>query len=877
MLSELTLSFRSVVLWLALFLIVLWIIKYFNNRKFQQKKNINKTLCNNSSYLNSALFYWIILLLFFYKAVFFNKVLIPADILFQYYPWKAMFSGIIPHNPLLADVVDAIYPWMNSWKQAVSTGEVPLWNFRSYCGLPLAGNLVSASFHPFNLFLLVMPVEDVCTLLPFLRLFIAAMGTFVLLRSWNLPEMCCFLGGLIFAFCGVHIVWLSNYPEINVTMLLPWIFLCMDKVATGQYKPWVLLLSLFSALQLLGGHPETSFHLYVIAVPFFFWRLYGNLYKNINIKKTSMLKTSVLETNVLKIGLLRTGLMLLAGILALLLCAVQLIPFLEYLPLTSRYELIRESGENMFLSLDFVSVFQNITASLISPDFFGNPVDSNFWGYANYNEQTTHVTIMGLFLALLAVTRKGKYYSLKLFFIIAGTFSFLIAVQTPLLFEFVVSLPLFRHNSNHRLIFAFSFCLSLLAAFGMAELLEKTKGLKWRIFAISCIFILSAVFFHFQTSINLNTAQLNYRFMALILSGVFLTIAVLVATVPIFANGTNIKFFTSIKQKLPVIAVLFVILEIFIWGGNYNTFMDRKLVFPSTPLINFLKTKQDNFRVVAISNAMMRGTEQVYLFNSIVGMDPMKPANYEKILSRINGIYNPVDTPGIVSIDSPWIDFLNVGYIVTPPSEKIANKNLDLVYSGKDGNIYKNLNMLPRVFFAEKVLLVKSSPNQPDKKFELTVENENNLKTVVIDNPELKNGYLDLKNNDLLNCTIQNNTSMDTPPKIIGKTSNTITLQVNIKTCKILVLSEQYYPGWKVLIDGKDAVLLRANSSFMATMVSAGSKKIQFIYDPLSFKIGLIISGFAMVILLGFAIHSYIGAYQNKEHNRSRTRNVIFR
>ncbi len=69
---------------------------------------------------------------------------------------------------------------------------------------------------------------------------------------------------------------------------------------------------------------------------------------------------------------------------------------------------------------------------------------------------------------------------------------------------------------------------------------------------------------------------------------------------------------------------------------------------------------------------------------------------------------------------------------------------------------------------------------------------------------------------------------------------NSDTVQVKISTDKAgyLVLTDQYYPGWTVSVDGRQNPLLRANYLFRATPVPAGKHVIVFSYRPGSFYIG---------------------------------------
>ena len=58
----------------------------------------------------------------------------------------------------------------------------------------------------------------------------------------------------------------------------------------------------------------------------------------------------------------------------------------------------------------------------------------------------------------------------------------------------------------------------------------------------------------------------------------------------------------------------------------------------------------------------------------------------------------------------------------------------------------------------------------------------------------------------------------------------------------ILVLTDSFYPGWKAYVDGQDSAIFRANHFYRAVRIPAGVHKVEFRYEPWSFRIGAMIS-----------------------------------
>jgi hypothetical protein len=66
-----------------------------------------------------------------------------------------------------------------------------------------------------------------------------------------------------------------------------------------------------------------------------------------------------------------------------------------------------------------------------------------------------------------------------------------------------------------------------------------------------------------------------------------------------------------------------------------------------------------------------------------------------------------------------------------------------------------------------------------------------------------------------------------------------------------LVLSDTYYPGWTAWVDGQQATVLRGDVLFRAVPVPGGEHDVEFRFEPVSVKVGLVISLVSLLIVLG--------------------------
>lgn len=84
-----------------------------------------------------------------------------------------------------------------------------------------------------------------------------------------------------------------------------------------------------------------------------------------------------------------------------------------------------------------------------------------------------------------------------------------------------------------------------------------------------------------------------------------------------------------------------------------------------------------------------------------------------------------------------------------------------------------------------------------------------------------------------------------------------VELEVQLASAGLLVLSDQFYPGWRATVesDGKtrDATILRTNRVMRGVALPAGRHRVLFDYQPRSIWGGAAISGATMLVLVGWS------------------------
>ena len=167
-------------------------------------------------------------------------------------------------------------------------------------------------------------------------------------------------------------------------------------------------------------------------------------------------------------------------------------------------------------------------------------------------------------------------------------------------------------------------------------------------------------------------------------------------------------------------------------------------------------------------------------------------------------------------------------------------EKFDLVYN-HEVKIYRNSDALPRAFVVRQAEVI------PDKDVilaRLTQPGFDPRKAVILEERVSVNSAL----------TTLGDSAPSSPVVFDRYEPNYIRLQASLSQPGWLVLADTYYPGWKVRVDGQTSRILPADYIFRAVSLEPGSHVVEFIYRPVSFLLGVIISILTMALLLVFAL-----------------------
>jgi hypothetical protein len=96
--------------------------------------------------------------------------------------------------------------------------------------------------------------------------------------------------------------------------------------------------------------------------------------------------------------------------------------------------------------------------------------------------------------------------------------------------------------------------------------------------------------------------------------------------------------------------------------------------------------------------------------------------------------------------------------------------------------------------------------------------------------------------------------SPDSPVTITESRPNRVSLSLNASSAGLVILKDSHYPGWTARVDGRPAKVLRVNGMVRGVFLDQpGEHRVQFTYQPRSFRDGLCLAGVSLLFLLAVA------------------------
>ena len=172
----------------------------------------------------------------------------------------------------------------------------------------------------------------------------------------------------------------------------------------------------------------------------------------------------------------------------------------------------------------------------------------------------------------------------------------------------------------------------------------------------------------------------------------------------------------------------------------------------------------------------------------------------------------------------------------------------ELLTTAEGVSVYENKAAKPRAFFADQTVV---SQSQADTLRILSDSKFDPHSTTVIER-----AVLSTSNTGAVEAAPGAETT-NGQATIIEDKRNRVVIRTESDAAGLLVLSDNYYPGWKAFVDGTPAEILRANATMRAVNVSSGSHLVSFEFMPAAFFSSLYISLASAAVTLAAIIFSF--------------------
>ncbi len=691
--------------------------------------------------------------------------------------------------------------------QRFAAGEVPLWDPYNNGGLPFIGDTQAAVFYPPRLVTIGLSklaggwTYHALELEMTLHVLACSLFMYLLVRRMTLGQTGSVFGSLIGSVIFSYGGFMQSYPPLQLALL--------------EAAIWIPL-AVLGIYEATRGDKLNWRWLLLTGFAFGISWMAGH-------PQTSWFSTYLLAVYLIFRGYQRhyswrviiSGI-LVFGILGGALAAVQLLPGLEYLAHTARTGLTFDAKGNGFPIQDVVQfIFPNIVSQW-SPLYIG---------------------IIGLVLVGIALWRRlpeSIFWCTTDLLVLGLSFG----KNSPIYAFFYNVLPGLRFfRGQERGAFVVAFSLALLAGIGAAHLiswdkLQDFKATRRIQQALIGIIILCSTVLAFAMVVWMGNHDAYGPYIQPVALSVLLAVLTLVSIAWLLNAPRSLP-----RQGLVVSLLIFDLFSLSMDNRfNYDPVPPYKqLAFQPPPMVTGALTDKDiPFRVdgyrVLTDNygslydvADMRGISPLFLDgpNRIINSDLINPKAWE--LFAVRYVYTdweqmPVPSTIIASGEDRY-GKVNMHHLTDPRpfaslihDMRMVSNDAEAMALVKDGNVD-----------LRHTVILEQQPDIPMHKDAITGATA----TVSEYKPE------------------------------------SFTIITNSPTNAILSVAHPYYPGWVATIDDQPVTILRAYGALTAVAVPVGSHSIVFKYDPLSYKLGAIIS---LVAWISVIVMGGMSLYRGNRH-----------
>lgn len=725
-------------------------------------------------------------------ALFTGGVYGPVDILYEYEPLAPLapkYGMTGARNASAVDIISEFFPWRLAVRESLRRGEWPLWNAYNLCGHPLAAEAQSAPYSPFTWIACLLPAATSMSYTAAVVLFLAGIGAFLFAR-----ELGCSEGAALFAAAGwafaASIVLYTLTAMGFATAYLPVLLAATRRIARQPGVASGALLTTILALTILAGHPESLFLNVLVACAYGVFELAR--------RRVAPWRPIVTATG--------------AGVAALLVCAIFLLPLLEAIPQSAEYR--RKSGRTAAPEVSGEQVLAGLATN-----FFPH-LHVRSWEQPRLSYIAAETAAVGSIILALAIYAIWRTRSTHVWFF-AGLALFGIAAGTgwPPLSNALRSLPLLDITLLERFVFSAALALVILAALALDDILRRRDFRAAAVTLTMVLLLLAAGTFWIARHVVLGPATYgHYR--------VFAELFFLALAVALFA------FRPPARVLVPTLIGLVCAQRLLSEIDTFSTY-PPEAAYPRIALFDKWKDVREPFRAVGYATTLPPATNTFYGFEDPRGYEALTLATFvatEPLWCSRHGIwFNRVD-----DLTRPFLSFLNVRFAIQPASVPVP-PGWHALGEENGTRLLENEGVIERAFVPARVALTDMSADDMVGR----MWDARDFRTIA---------WIE---------TDSGGEVRDNGPGRVAVLSHSrggeYLLQADMQRGGFVVISDTAWKGWRAWIDGRAVPVARANAAFLSVFVPQGRHGVRVLYRPRSFEIGAAISFATLLAILAYA------------------------
>lgn len=746
---------------------------------------------------------FIVALAFFYSdVVFFGRTfLMESTVSWTTFEGPYNYQGVQPG--FVSEDAGAIAwygePYTKFIGDSIKKGDFPLWNpYIGLAGGPIFADGQIAPLEPIQLLFFLVPRRfwaysvDLQLLI---RFFLAGFFSYLFARRLKIGFAGSVTAGLLFMFQPYFVTY-GNHPQIKTESLLPLVLYGFDRLTDFDDNRSVWLCTLFIGWAVIAGMPEAIFFTLFMGSLWYF-------YKIIFIKQQAGKKAFLRY-------IIATG-------LGILMAAVFLLPL---------FEVIMNSK-----SIHHFDSFFSIPLGEVLPVY--RIPDLIFGDMFTFPYRIGYVAFFILVFSFLNIKEWSKYQKEILFF---GSYAsvFLLSIYDLPFANWLLGLPIINQVVVQKYVFpSVHLCTGLLAGIVIDQARRSSFSSQKLITALLlvCGFI---VILPMAFAPPVEEYSNSY---GLIMG---LSLAVI---------GINFLF-ENRRHLLQLLLIPIILFEVFL-GSMQFTRPSRVYPYQVPPFIEYLHKDTDPFRIFGFGRLLYPNISTAYRIRDIRWLTALFPERAYDFSSRFIES-EEVQTIRYTGITFPksmeMVNLLGVKYILTDLSFPDLHKQvarpirLDEVYRREGVHIYQNGNAFPHAFIIYNVINVDNFQSALDQLQKSTFDPR---KTAVVENLPAELSKMINKHEPLIPFTAGEAEAVN---------SGHLNVSVEADAPGLLVVSEQYYPGWVAYVDGVATPIYAVNGILRGVYIEKGQHVIEFKYRPRSVLIGALISIIVFLFVAGILI-----------------------